>query len=683
MYNNPKNGFFLFFIIFLIISIISINIENKSQQNFNDFFFIYHDQIGDEMRDYPLNSIYQGSGFFDIEHFAIYANETDVNFQFKMVNIDNNSWTAPNGFSLPIFNIYINNKLGGSLESINNANFHFKQNQAWDWAVSVSGWSNELFSDENLNTPIFNNNLTVSLDKNSKLIDITLPMTGIGFPTPEWSFIVVVGVEEGGKFREIQKIAEEWKGGGGDDSNFDPNCYDVLVPEYQNESWLQATLLNSFNPYTQRKAEFLLIGPNIDITSKLTELPIRGVDISFLPELEDIGQKFFEEGVEKDLLHILKDQGVNLIRLRIWHTPTDGFCDLNHTVEMAKRLKALDFQFLLDFHYSDWWADPGKQIKPSAWENFTFGELIEAIYNYTKEVMLTLKYNNVFPDYVQIGNEIVCGMLWDDGRVCGANINNTHWDKLTDIINAGINGVKDSVTNETLKIMIHPAGPSTWFFDNLLRNNITFDIIGISYYVRWNQYDLNELKRHLIEHIIKYDREIWVVETRYPWTTTWLDQEWENNLITEYPASVEGQYNYLNDLIALIRQLPLSKGVGFCYWEPDKLGEFAFFDFDGNMLDSMNAFKSDVVSPPTTSDTIFTTSTVSTTTDITTSLSTIPLSSTSNSYSNTTTSITESIFSKEIITSSTQEQILGFLNLTVLIGLVIIYLVRFNHKNYK
>ncbi len=279
-----------------------------------------------------------------------------------------------------------------------------------------------------------------------------------------------------------------------------------------------------------------------------------GADISFLPELEAKGMKFSDNGVEKDALQILKEHGFNYIRLRIFvdpqndsgYSPQKGFCDLNHTKEMAKRVKAAGMKFLLDFHYSDYWADPGKQFKPKAWQGENFMQLKQSVYDYTKMVMQQLKDQNTTPDMVQVGNEINHGMIWPDGY-----INNL--DSLSQLIYAGINAVK-SVSAST-SIMLHLAlggqnDEAHFWLDNMIERGVPFDVIGFSYYPRWHgtlddlQYNLNEISKH-------YNKDVIVVEYSH--------KKQEVNQIAFAVAN--------------------GKGKGTCIWEPLSTWE-QFFDKD-------------------------------------------------------------------------------------------------------
>jgi beta-galactosidase len=240
-----------------------------------------------------------------------------------------------------------------------------------------------------------------------------------------------------------------------------------------------------------------------------------GADISFLPQLEARGVKFSDGGQEKDAIQILKDHGFNYIRLRIFNNPArdsgyspgHGFCDLEHTRQMAKRVKAAGMKWLLDFHYSDTWADPGKQFKPAAWRGKSFPELTQAVYDYTKEVMQALKADGTLPDMVQVGNEINHGMIWPEGSI--GNV-----DSLAQLIYAGINGVKAVAPATT--IMLHAAlggqnDECLFFYDAMVQRQVPFDVIGLSYYPKWHctledlHYNMNDLAR-------RYDKDVIVVE---------------------------------------------------------------------------------------------------------------------------------------------------------------------------
>lgn len=339
------------------------------------------------------------------------------------------------------------------------------------------------------------------------------------------------------------------------------------------------------------------------------------MDISFVNEIEEAGGKFYENGEEKDVLEILKNAGVNSIRLRLWNEPTGGYNNLEKTIAMAKRVKQHGFHFLLNFHYSDYWADPGKQTKPKEWEHLSGNELLRAIENYTKDVILSFQKEGALPDMVQIGNEITSGMLWDDGKVTGTFDREDQWEKFTAMIQAGIHGVEAVSTKENkIQTMIHidrggdNAG-SRKFFDQMKKYNIEFDIIGLSYYPWWHG-PLEDFQENLEDLSVRYEKDIVIVEVAYPWTLTETDEDdmiVQNNegLIAKYPATVEGQYEYLKDLIQIIQRTPNGRGVGIYYWEPcwipykdewsvgheNNWANLTLFDYEGNKLKSLDAFK--------------------------------------------------------------------------------------------
>jgi arabinogalactan endo-1,4-beta-galactosidase len=281
---------------------------------------------------------------------------------------------------------------------------------------------------------------------------------------------------------------------------------------------------------------------------------ILGADISFLPSLEDAGRKFYDNGVQKDAIQILKDHGFNYIRLRIFNNPKadsgyskKGYCDLENTKKMAMRAKAAGMGFLLDFHYSDNWADPGKQYKPAAWKKLNFQQLQDSIRAFTKNTVLALKQQGTLPDMVQVGNEINHGMLWPDGR-------NKNMDTLAAFIKAGILGVKDA--DKSVKVMLHIAcggqnGESRHFLDNMLKREVKFDIIGQSYYPEWHG-PLDSLKHNLSDLTTRYKQDV---------------------IVVEYSQQKQG----VNDIAF---SLPGNKVKGTFIWEPISWGE-TVFDKDG------------------------------------------------------------------------------------------------------
>ncbi|MES1198254.1 MAG: beta-galactosidase GalA [Chitinophagaceae bacterium] len=290
-----------------------------------------------------------------------------------------------------------------------------------------------------------------------------------------------------------------------------------------------------------------------------------GADISFLPQLEDRGRKFSDNGVEKDAMTIMKDHGFNYIRLRIFndpardsggYSPKRGFCDLEHTKQMAKRIKAAGMKFLLDFHYSDTWADPGKQYKPAAWKDLSFEDLKKALYDYTKMVIQELKNQGTAPDMVQVGNEINHGMVWPEGNVYNV-------DSMSQLIAAGVAGVK--AVDPSTVIMLHIAlggqnDESVFFIDQMMARKVHFDVIGLSYYPKWHG-TVDDLRDNMNDLLRRYNKDL---------------------IVVEYSGKKE-------EVNKIAFELPNGKGKGTCIWEPISSWE-SIFDREGKANDFMKMY---------------------------------------------------------------------------------------------
>ena len=369
-------------------------------------------------------------------------------------------------------------------------------------------------------------------------------------------------------------------------------------------------------------------GIHVDPIDGLRPDFIMGADVSMLRQIEISGGKYYVNGVEKDCLRILRDHGVNWIRLRVWNDPTDehgqglggGNNDLARTVEMAARAKAMGFKFLLDFHYSDWWADPGKQNKPKAWEGLGAEELKQAVYDYTAEVIQRLAGAGAMPDMVQIGNEVNGGMIWPDGKTWrqGSEQIGGH-DGFVGLLKQGIQAVRDHDPNhdkpkKKARIIIHLAdgGDNELYrrvFDTLTERNVDFDIIGLSYYSYWHG-TLNQLKNNMDDVSKRYHKDVVIAETAYAFT---LENSGglanifgeKDQAIGGYKATVQGQATAIRDVMAAVAQVPDGRGLGIFYWEPAwipvkgagwKTGEGnnwdnqAMFDAEGHALPSVNVF---------------------------------------------------------------------------------------------
>jgi arabinogalactan endo-1,4-beta-galactosidase len=334
---------------------------------------------------------------------------------------------------------------------------------------------------------------------------------------------------------------------------------------------------------------------------------LQGVDASYLPQIEDAGGVYYADGAAEDALKIFKDRGINSIRLRLWNNPADGYNNLEHVLAMARRVKALGMELVIDFHYSDNWADPGKQNKPAAWNSLSQEELIAAVHDFSRDVMTALKQQGTPPEMVQVGNEITSGILWANGRVGGGWDSN--WPRLAALLKAGVEGVREGLGNETpVGIILHiDAGGNNaacrWFFDNIVKYEVPFDLIGLSYYPWWHG-SLADFEGNVRDLAQRYEKPIVIMETAYPWSTENFDSRGnlvikESPLLPEFPATVDGQRDFLAAERRILQNIPDGRGLGMFYWAGDDISvpglesdweNVALFDFQGNVLDSMDVF---------------------------------------------------------------------------------------------
>jgi arabinogalactan endo-1,4-beta-galactosidase len=322
---------------------------------------------------------------------------------------------------------------------------------------------------------------------------------------------------------------------------------------------------------------------------------IKAADVSFLPEIREEGTIFYNaKNSPADVLDILKESGCNTLRLRVWHTPTDGRSSLAEVAVFAAEAKAKGFKIWITLHYSDSWADPGKQTKPQAWQSANLQGLTDSVYNYTKKVMQRLS-----PEYIQVGNEINGGMVWPEGAI--ANSSN-----FVNFLKSGAKAVRD--VSSTTKIMIHYAGiDADWFYAILKNQQVDYDIIGLSYYPRWHSKNLLEVESTLNRLSEVNNKDILFAETAYPFTLQWND--WTNNLIGEpghllsgYQATPEGQKDFMLKIRSMVDNT--DKAIGFAYWAPEWVAyrgsqatngsdweNMALFDFDHKASPAMEVFK--------------------------------------------------------------------------------------------
>ena len=325
---------------------------------------------------------------------------------------------------------------------------------------------------------------------------------------------------------------------------------------------------------------------------------ISAVDISQFPEISSTNPIFKDlNGNQKEFLEILKDNGINTIRLKLWVNPTNQHSGFNEVKQFSQLLKLNGFKTWLTLHYSDTWADPGNQELPAIWKGLDYTSLKDSVYGYTKKVMQEIK-----PDFIQIGNEINSGFLHPYGDIT------TNQANFINLIKVGCSAVRQSSTHS--KIILHFAGiqNSSWFFNQL--TSVDYDIIGLSYYPIWHGKSLTELKTKMQELSKTHNKSILIAETAYPFTLEWND--WTNNIVgqnsqlilPDYPASIDGQRKFIREIKSIVRGT--KNGIGFCYWGAELIAwkgsqsnnaspweNQALFDFNNKALPVLSEFRNE------------------------------------------------------------------------------------------
>jgi arabinogalactan endo-1,4-beta-galactosidase len=387
------------------------------------------------------------------------------------------------------------------------------------------------------------------------------------------------------------------------------------VPIAPSDKWLQivvsAEVINqrcTISLYSEAEGEEWVSFDDVEFVPGRAALSIMGADISSLKKSEDKGGVYaYEDGTTNDALKILHDHGLNYARIRVWVDSPDGYHGIAQLLEMAKRLKEQNIKLLVDFHYSNIWADPGKQYKPAAWENLDFEGLKKAVYDHTFDVCNSLKAQGTPPDMVQVGNEINNGLLWPDGR------NESNWDNLAALLKEGSRAVKDCSPSTQVMLHVAEGGDNRlfrWWFDNVIPHKVPFDVIGVSYYPYWHG-TLSDLQNNLNDIALRYDKDIIVVETAYPFTSK--ENDAESNIIGSqtvigYRLTPEGQARMLADVMVIVRGIPGGHGLGVFYWDAtwtavegngwdpsntmsgNNWENQALFDYDNRALPAMSLF---------------------------------------------------------------------------------------------
>ncbi len=314
---------------------------------------------------------------------------------------------------------------------------------------------------------------------------------------------------------------------------------------------------------------------------------VKGADISWLPQMESTGYKFYnDKGVEQDCFQILKDHGINTIRLRTWVNPSDdkasGHCSKDETVAMAVRAQKWGMRVMIDFHYSDTWADPGKQVKPAAWLGHDFPQLLTDVYDYTADVMSALKAKGITPEWVQVGNEIPGGMIYPEGS-------SSNFGQLVQLINKGYDAIK--AVSPSSKVILHiDQGNNNsrfrWWFDNAKAIGAKYDVIGLSYYPYWLEgkpdftLSIDDLGNNLIDMASRYGKEVMVVE------------------VGGEDTKPQNTYDMLIVVQQKVKAVPESKGLGVIYWEPEGAKSWSRYSLsawgeDGRPTIALDAFMAD------------------------------------------------------------------------------------------
>lgn len=304
----------------------------------------------------------------------------------------------------------------------------------------------------------------------------------------------------------------------------------------------------------------------------------KGADVSWITEMEAAGISFYNQGgMAVDGIKLLHGLGMDAVRLRVWVNPANGWCNKNDVLVKARRAQHLGMRIMIDFHYSDTWADPGQQKIPDAWKNLSFDALQVAVSDHTTDVLQALKMNGITPEWVQVGNETGDGMLWHYGK---ASVSMANYAKLN---NAGYDAVKSVFPTAKVIIHLHNGYDNNlfrWMFDGLKNNGGKWDVIGMSLYLtkeNWKARNTDCLN-NINDMISRYGSEVMICE---------VGMSWDESAVAEI---------WLKDLFSLVNAVPNQKVLGIFYWEPLAYGGWngytlGAFDNNGRPTKALDAFK--------------------------------------------------------------------------------------------
>jgi arabinogalactan endo-1,4-beta-galactosidase len=328
----------------------------------------------------------------------------------------------------------------------------------------------------------------------------------------------------------------------------------------------------------QKKRELPDPGPD-PVTTPTTSTAVfaKGADASWVTEMETAGKKFYNaSGAETECYSLLKSLGMNTVRLRVWVNPANSYNGKSDVLAKALRAKNLGLRIMIDFHYSDTWADPGHQAKPAAWASLDVAGLKAAITTHTTDVLTTLKTNGIVPEWVQVGNETSDGMLWPEGRASTNMVNYAQFFK------AGYDAVK--AVDPNIRVIAHLSDGFNnslfqWNLDGLKNNGAKWDVTGMSLYpdiTNWATKNTQCLA-NMNDMVSRYGKEVMVVEVGMPWDSPVICR------------------NFIEDLMAKIKSVPGNNGTGLLYWEPESYGGWqgytlGAFDNSGKPTEALNPF---------------------------------------------------------------------------------------------